>query len=218
MGISEVVFPREPGTLSAYGILFGDIAQDIARSRVLPAACASLPEIAALVGELSRQAAGRLAGDGVEEARWRLEVAADMRYRGQAFELLVPWDDPPGADEAGLEALVSRFHAMHQRRFSYSEPGGAVEIVTLRVKAIGRLPKPDDAPAAPVAHPARKGTRRVFDGDGWRELGIWDRDALTEDDRIEGPAIVEEPFATHFVAAGWTARLGLAGALIARRG
>ncbi|MBD0275766.1 MAG: hydantoinase/oxoprolinase family protein, partial [Acetobacteraceae bacterium] len=192
MGIGEVVFPREPGTLSAYGILFGDIAQDIARSRVLPAERASLPEIAALVGELGREAAARLAGDGVEEARRRFEAAADMRYRGQAFELLVPWDDPPGADEAGLEALVSRFHAMHQQRFSYSEPGGAVEIVTLRVKAVGLLPKPDDAPAVPAARPARKGTRRVFDGDGWRELAIWDRDALAAEDRVEGPAIVEE--------------------------
>ena len=28
--------------------------------------------------------------------------------------------------------------------------------------------------------------------------------ALAPDDRIEGPAIVEEPFATHFTAAGWT--------------
>jgi N-methylhydantoinase A/oxoprolinase/acetone carboxylase beta subunit len=141
-----------------------------------------------------------------------------MRYRGQAFELLVPWDDPPGADEAGLEALVYHFHAMHQRRFSYSEPGGAVEIVTLRVKAIDLLPKPDDAPAAPAPRPARKGSRPVFDGDGWRELAIWDRDALAGEDRIEGPAVVEEPFATHFIAPGWTARLGPAGALIARRG
>ena len=218
MGIREVIFPREPGTLSAYGILFGDIAQDMARSRVLPAERASLPEIAALAGGLRREAEARLAGDGVEEARRRFEVAADMRYRGQAFELLVPWIEPLGLDGPGLDALVSRFHAMHQQRFSYSEPGGAVEIVTLRVKAIGLLPKPDDVPVAPAARPSRKGQRRVFDGADWRDLAIWDRDALTAEDSVEGPAIVEEPFATHFIAAGWTARLGPAGALVARRG
>ena len=218
MGIGEVIFPREPGTLSAYGILFGDIAQDLARSRVLPAERASLPEIAALAGELRREAEARLAGDGVEEARRRFEVAADMRYRGQAFELLVPWDEPPGLDGPGLDALVSRFHAMHQQRFSHSEPEGAVEIVTLRVKAIGLLPKPDDTPAPPSARAPRKGHRRVFDGEGWRDLAVWDRDALAAGDRVEGPAIVEEPFATHFIAAGWTARLGPAGALVARLG
>ena len=217
MGIGEVVFPREPGTLSAYGILFGDIAQDLARSRVLPAERASLPELAALVGDLRRDAAARLAADGVDETRRRFEVAADMRYRGQAFELLVPWDEPPDMGETGLDALVSRFHATHQKRFSYSEPGGAVEIVTLRVKAIGLLPKPDDAPAPLAARASRKGQRRVFDGGGWRDVPIWDRDALTPGERIEGPAIVEEPFATHFIAAGWTASLGAAGALVARK-
>ena len=89
--------------------------------------------------------------------------------------------------------------------------------VTLRVKAIGLLPKPEDAPAPPAARPARKGERRVFDGEGWRDLPVWDRDALTAEDRVDGPAIVEEPFATHFIAAGWSARLGPAGALLARR-
>jgi N-methylhydantoinase A len=212
-----VIFPREPGTLSAYGILFGDVAQDTARSRVLPAGRASLAEIGAAVRGLRHDAEARLATDGVEEARRRYELAADMRYKGQAFELLVPWDEPPEVSEPGLDALVSRFHAMHQRRFSHSEPGGAVEIVTLRVKAIGLLPKPDDAPVPPPARASRKGRRRVFDGEGWRDLAIWDRNALAPDDRIEGPAIVEEPFATHFIAAGWTASLGPAGALVARR-
>jgi N-methylhydantoinase A/oxoprolinase/acetone carboxylase beta subunit len=218
MGIGEVVFPREPGTLSAYGILFGDVAQDIARSRVLAAERASLPEIAALVGDLRREAETRLAADGVDGARRRFEVAVDLRYRGQAFELLVPWDESPDMGETGLDALVSRFHTAHQQRFSYSEPGGAVEIVTLRVRAIGLLPKPDDAPAAPAGRASRKGQRRVFDGGGWRDLAVWDRDALGPDDRIEGPAIVEEPFATHYIAAGWAAGLGAAGALVARRG
>ena len=110
---------------------------------------------------------------------------------------------------------MSRFHATHQQRFSHSEPNGAAEIVTLRVKAIGLLPKPDDAPAPPAARASRKGQRRVFDGEAWRDLPIWDRDALAPGDRVEGPAIVEEPFATHFIAAGWTARPGPAGALLA---
>ena len=93
----------------------------------------------------------------------------------------------------------------------------AVEIVTLRVKAIGLLPKPDDATPATSGAAARKGTRRVHDRGAWREVPIWDRDALGSGDRVEGPAVVEEPFATHFIPAGWTARPGTAGALVARR-
>ena len=46
---------------------------------------------------------------------------------------------------------------------------------------------------------------------------MWDREALTADLVIEGPAIVEEPFATHWIGRGWRARLGPAGSLIATR-
>jgi N-methylhydantoinase A/oxoprolinase/acetone carboxylase beta subunit len=217
IGIREVVFPRDPGTLSAYGILFSDLVQDIARSRVLRADAASLPAIGGLVAELRADADGRLARDGVAAADRSLEVGADMRYHGQAFELLVPWGDVETPDEAALGRLIAAFHAMHRRRFSYANPGDIVEIVTLRVTATGRLPKPSAADPAPAPRPARKASRRAWEGGAWRDLPVWDRDALAPGDRIDGPAIVEEPFATHWVARGWTAALGPAGALIARQ-
>ncbi|WP_309139613.1 hydantoinase/oxoprolinase family protein [Siccirubricoccus sp. G192] len=217
MGITEVIFPREPGTLSAYGILYSDLVQDLARSRLLRAEPGNLPAIAALAAELREEAEARLARDGVAPARRVLELAADMRYHGQAFELLVPWGEVAVPDAAALEMLRARFHEMHQQRFSYSDRNEAVEIVTLRVTAIGRLPKPDAAEAAPAARPARKGTRRVFEAGAWRDLPVWDRDALRPGDVVIGPAIVEEPFATHAITAGWSAVPGPAGALIARR-
>ncbi len=211
MGIREVIFPREPGTLSAYGILFSDLVQDIARSRVMPAVLASLPAIEASIAALRAEAEAGLARDGVPPERREVAVAADMRYHGQAFELLVPWPEMPD-----LAALLARFHAMHRQRFSYADEEEAVEIVTLRAIATGRLPKPDAAEPSPAGRPALKGRRHVFADGVWRELPIWDREALGPDDRIAGPAIVEEPFATHWIGRGWTAALGAAGALIAR--
>jgi N-methylhydantoinase A/oxoprolinase/acetone carboxylase beta subunit len=211
MGIREVIFPREPGTLSAYGILYSDLVQDIARSRVMPAVPASLPAIAALVDELRTEADAGLARDGVAPELREIAVAADMRYHGQAFELLVPWPDA-----LDLPALLARFHAMHRQRFSYADEQEAVEIVTLRAIATGRLPKPDAADASPAPRPALKGTRRVFEDGAWRDVPVWDREALPPEDRITGPALVEEPFATHWIGRGWTAMLGAAGALIAR--
>jgi N-methylhydantoinase A/oxoprolinase/acetone carboxylase beta subunit len=89
-------------------------------------------------------------------------------------------------------------------------------VVTLRAIATGRLPKPETAQASPAARPARKGIRRVYEGGEWREVPVWDREALTMEERITGPALVEEPFATHWIGRGWTAALGAAGALIAR--
>jgi N-methylhydantoinase A/oxoprolinase/acetone carboxylase beta subunit len=216
MGINEVVFPREPGTLSAYGILFSDLVQDLARSRLLRADTAALPAIAALVADLRGEADAKLAADGVAASAREILVAADMRYHGQAFELLIPWGDVATPDSAALEALKQRFHAMHKQRFSYDSQTEAVEIVTLRVTAIGRLPKPEAAEAIPAARPALKGQRRCYEGGAWRDIPVWDREALTSE-TLTGPALVEEPFATHFISRGWTATPGAAGALIATR-
>lgn len=216
LGIREVIFPRDPGTLSAYGILFSDLVQDVARSRLLRAEPASLAAIAETVAALRAEADARLARDGVAEADRSLEVACDMRYHGQAFELLVPWG-APWPDAADLARLVEGFHAMHRQRFSYANAADAVEIVTFRVTATGRLPRPDSRVPPPVDRPARKGRRRAVEGGAWREVPVWDREALRPDDHIDGPAIVEEAFATHWIARGWTAGLDAEGALVARR-
>jgi N-methylhydantoinase A/oxoprolinase/acetone carboxylase beta subunit len=217
LGMTEVAFPREPGTLSAYGILFSDLTQDIARTRLMRANAANLPAITALIGELRAEADARLAADGIPPDRRRIVIAADMRYHGQAFELLVPWGEIATPDVAALVALEADFHTTHKQRFSYANPGDPVEIVTLRAIATGLLDKPEPGDPPPVDRPSRKGTRRIFETGAWRDVPVWDREALRDTDIIEGPAVVEETFATHWITRGWTARLGAAGTLIAKQ-
>lgn len=217
MGMSEVIFPREPGTLSAYGIMFSDLVQDISRSRLFTLGSPALPGLTALIGELREEAEARLARDGVAPADRVLSVAADMRYLGQAFELLVPWGDVTTPDTTALASLEARFHDAHRQRFSYSSEGEVVEIVTLRVTATGRLPRPETTAPAPAERASVKGVRKVFANGIWHQAVIWDREALKPGDAIEGPAIIEEAFATHYIAAGWKAGLADAGAIIATR-
>ena len=52
-----------------------------------------------------------------------------------------------------------------------------MEIVSLRVSAIGRLPKPQGKPSAPP-HGERKPPRhrKVWMGGGWREIAVWSRE------------------------------------------
>jgi N-methylhydantoinase A/oxoprolinase/acetone carboxylase beta subunit len=57
----------------------------------------------------------------------------------------------------------------------------------------------------------------VHDGAALATVPVWDRAALAPEDSVVGPALIEEAFATHWIAAGWTARLCAAGALIVRR-
>jgi N-methylhydantoinase A/oxoprolinase/acetone carboxylase beta subunit len=212
LGITEVILPREPGTLSAYGILFSDLAQDIARSRLLRAEPANQSDIEAGIAALRAEGEARLAADGVPEAQRAIEIAADLRYHGQAFELLVPWPEAPD-----LTALSSRFHAAHRARFSYAAEGEPVEIVTLRATALGRLDKPQEASAMSPEEASQPASRRVWQGGAASAWPVWRRKALRLTDVIEGPAIIEEAFATHVIARGWRASLDPEGAIIARR-
>ncbi len=211
LGMDRVVFPAEASTFSAGGILQSDIVHDLARSRVMPATEESLAEIRATIATLRDQGETLLAADGTPPERRRISITADMRYHGQAFELLVPWPDPG----AGLAPLLDAFNALHRQRFSYANPGDPVEIVTLRLTATGLLP--EVAPARPIAgsagRPAHR--RRVFVGGAWADVEVVQRADLLA--IKAGPLVVEEDYTTVLVPPGWDCGPGPDNTLIATR-
>lgn len=214
LGIREVIFPTDASTFSAFGILFSDITHDLARSRVMPADGNAIPFLVETLAMLRAEGDAMLAEDGVPEADRSAATAIDMRYRGQAFELVVPWQ-VESINAAALDALLSGFHALHMQRFSYNDPGAKVEIVAVRLSAIGatRSVAPEHAGKA-VGEGAFR-TRSVYAGGRWQELAIHRR--VTLRDTITGPALVEEEYTTSFIGEGWTCAPGKAGTLIARR-
>ena len=160
------------------------------------------------------QATEQLDADGIAAPDRTLRLSADLRYKGQAFELTVPWGD--GAfDTAGIAAVRERFHELHQQRFSYANRHDAVEIVTLRVSAIGHLGHPSLVEPAISAKGRPTSTRKVFVTGAWREIDLWRRDQIGSSARVQGPAIIEEDYTTIFVAPGWTLMRGPAGHLVA---
>jgi N-methylhydantoinase A len=217
VGMNEVLFPREPGTFSAFGIMFSDLSHDLVRSRLVRAESANLKILAASIDELRREAHASLDNDHAPSDRRVITISADLRYVGQAFELPVAWSGLDTVDEAALAWLVEAFHSAHRQRFSYANPQDPVEIVALRAVATGLLPKPQPHAYRPKLRPAGKANRSVFVKDEWLEVQVWDRDAIGPEELIKGPAVIEETFATHWIADGWTCALGEAGVLVARR-
>jgi len=113
---------------------------------------------------------------------------------------------------------VEGFHATHRRRFSYANPGARVEIVSLRVSAIGRLPMEGGA-VAPLSATERKAPRRrkIWIGGSWREVEALSRAGIGPDSAIEGPALIEEAYTTVLIAGGWTCRRHASGHLLAEK-
>jgi len=214
LGMDEVIFPPDASTFSAFGILHSDIVHDLARSRVMMAAPGNLERMQALCAELRQQGDALLAQDGLSRDRRFISLFADMRYQGQAFELVVPWGDV-APDAQTLATLIATFHDLHRQRFSYANPGDPVEIVTLRATATGRLPQAQATrdTTAPAGKALPK--RRVFIRDAWTEISIYRRAQLTHP--IHGPALIEEDYTTVYVAPGWQCARGEQDDLIARK-
>jgi N-methylhydantoinase A len=216
LGVSEVVFPADASTFSAYGILHSDIVHDLARSRVMPASPASLPQIEAMLVELRAQGEALLTEDGVPDEARRYAVSVDLRYKGQASELVVPWPEAAGTQEA-LARVVADFHEGHAQRFSYADPAAAVEMVALRLAAVGVL-STGTAGAMPVAVSGTSEameTRPVLLDGAWSDVAVFRRGALAGE--IAGPALIEEEYTTILLTPGWVCAPGPMGALIARK-
>ena len=205
-GIRRVVFPENASTLSAYGILHSDLMHDLVRSRVLNATPENLGAIGPLLENLVADARARLDADAIPESDRHIELAADMHYKGQAFELTVPLRSLQ-LDEAALSVLISDFHDLHRQFFSYSNPGSAVEIVSLRASAIGRLPKP----AARAADARDSGQPSASERSGFPAVGGMSRCGVATT-CFRAPRSRGRPSSRKPTPASFSSRDGVAGA------
>ena len=212
IGITRVVFPRDPGTLSAWGMLYSDVVHALARARLMKADAAAIPALATIVDDLRAEGRQMLTRDGVLDAAQELPVYLDMRYPGQAYEIQVPMQSP-----AALQDAIARFHERHMAQYAHAEPHVTPEIVTVRIAATGRLSKPVERAHLFDGTGQPNAARPVLTNDGWRECPVFKRQELRAGQSITGPLVIEEEHATHFVPPGWTLVVAASGDLIATK-
>jgi N-methylhydantoinase A len=115
----------------------------------------------------------------------RVRPSADMRYGEQVFEVSVPLDHIDFAAPDLLQQMADAFHARHEALYTYSLRDQEAVLVNARVAVVGLLPA---LPRGPPAKPARE--RRIYLGH-WREVPVYDFDALAPEQVIDGPAVIE---------------------------
>ncbi len=185
LNIPRVLVPKGAGTLSALGMLLADFVRDY--SKTLLASTASLDETALLdaFAKLEERARVEYEDEGLVKEDVTLERSCDMRYIGQGFELAVPF----GA------SLQEDFHEAHERRYGYADKARATEIVNIRVRTVGKTPRPtiaekpsgsSDSSAAVVGQ-----TEMMFNG-AEHKAPIYDHDLLRPGNTLNGPALVVE--------------------------
>ena len=202
LGMGEVLVPPAPGIVCAEGLLVSDQKEDFVASQRLPLTDAAMATASDVVGRLAERAAAWFEAENLPEAGRAMELALDLRYVGQNFELITPVAAGASVGPSDLpdtKKLASLFFAAHDRAYGFHDENAAVEIVNFRMTARGRLfdaPPPAEATAAPEM-PEPTGRRPVwFDQDAAVDTPVYRRESLMPGLTFAGPAIVDQLDAT----------------------
>ena len=206
--IPELLVPPSPGTFSAMGLLVTDLRHDFNATHLEPLAATGGESLAPALEALEAQGRQALAADGVDPGRMRFVRQLDLRYVGQSFELAVEVEDA-GFPPEEVRRLAGRFHEEHERAYGFKAPEEPVEIVSIRLSAVGEISKPElrrleaDSGAAPA------GSRPVYfeESEGFVDCPVYGRSGLGAGARIDGPAVVQELDSTTLLHPGYRAEV-----------
>jgi N-methylhydantoinase A len=210
LGSSRVVVPLgdTASVWSALGAASSDLLYVHERS-LIRLAPFDPGELAAAYGGLEDRARERLAADGVSADQITIERIADLKYGGQVNVV----DTPVGGGEftdAVLQQMGDAFEAKYERLYGKGtgHRKAGIELTGIRIRAIGRQPKPDlatsgDAGAEPAGE-SHAGTRRAWDPvrHDFADFDVWRGRELRSGNRVAGPAIVELAETTVILGSG----------------
>ncbi len=208
LGMAGVVVPLYPGVYSAMGLVMSDVKHDYIRSRMTNLAATDEAAINAVFADLEREARADLTDEGFPEGRVVIEPALDMRYAGQGYEMTLPCSAPLAPGDLGK--LRRAFDEEHRKTFGHTAPDEPVEIVSWRLRGVGKVP-PVDLPkfkptGAKLADAVRE-TRAARFGGKTVQCPVYQRERLDVGATFDGPAIVDQLDCTSVIPPGQKVRV-----------
>jgi len=200
IGIRAILVPPSPGILCAEGVAASALEESFVGScRV--AIEGDLAPALSVCAELTTAATQWLNKRDPTGAKGSHDIALDMRYVGQNFELAIPI--PQAASLPRPDWLRRAFLDAHQRKYGHHDPTAAIEIVNVRVTARKARAHPTDQTlslrqihsplASATAHPV------WFSADRPVVAPLIERSALIPGTTLEGPLVITQFDATTLV-------------------
>ncbi len=210
VGIDHVIVPPTPGVLCALGCLMADFRSDFIRTLYLRVSELEPIELERHFSEIEQEARMWLdeqnVAGGVDLSDVQLVRSADMRYRGQSFELTIP---VPGdlSSKTGLQALLDGFHRHYEQIYGHSDREAETEIISIRAQVVGQTIKPGmdvergTNGSSSILKPVGVRTVRLANP-AW-EVPVYERGDLRPGMEIGGPCIIEQYDSTILVTPGF---------------
>jgi N-methylhydantoinase A len=204
--VPEVIVPPAPGAFSAVGLVASNLKRDYVRTLYADLGSIDPAHVAMVIAGMEQAGCAMLHAARVPSERQVLLRQADVRYRRQAYELTVPIAEGE-ITQATLNDLATAFHARHEQIYGHANPAEPVQLVNLRLTALGRQP---DLALASRADPGKKREHHRdvwFVAMGFTATPVHWRDGVAPGTKVVGPAIIEAMDSTTVVPPGWHARV-----------
>ncbi len=192
------IVPRESSIFCAAGMLMSDLEHDFVASFVARFDQIDWKALSATIAKMMGEGDGLLASERIEEGRREFGLKLDCRYARQYHEVSFPVSVEAVRRGDGA-AIAKDFHAEHLRMYGYSleEEDGAIELINVRVRAVGRTQKPafaQEERSGSDASGAIKGERSVYvpEERASRRVSVYDGHRTRHGHYLCGPAVIEQ--------------------------
>ena len=211
LDIRKVIVPFAAGNFSALGILLADLRMDYSRTKVLDATQARSQEaVDRTFEEMTGVAELDLKVQGVDKKDAKISKALDMRYKGQSFDLTIPYN-------GSLKKAIAAFHKAHAKAYTYCLTDRPTEVINLGLSVVHRLPSPPSPKFEGKGDPRPYGQRKtLFDGKAPASLHRWED--LRPGHKGKGPSVIEEKGFTAYVPKGFSWSMDRHGNILMVRG
>jgi N-methylhydantoinase A len=207
LGMQEVVVPTTPGVLSALGGLIADLKSDFIKTLYADLDATTAIVIKSEFDLLRNGAVDWLRRDQGYDGDYALTYSAELRYRGQSFEIDTGLD-PGTIASCDVAAMAASFHREHARVYGHADAQAAIQVISLRLVISGKTAKP-----AFPRHQLKPGTAQpTRQASAWldgaqRQIDVYRRADLVPGQTFAGPAVVTQDDCTTVVPPGYVSRV-----------
>ncbi len=209
--IPKVIVPLFPAHFSALGMLAADERHDFTRTFYADLGAVDFRQLEHTVAEMTTESESALRRQkGVEH-----QIHFDLRYVGQEFTLSVPVA-PKQIKSADRRAIRAAFDRLYDLRYAHHSPEEPVEIVNIRLAAMGKRPKMKFPRVAARRKTAPSRKVEAYLGGAGRAVScpVHRRERLGAGERITGPALVREHGTTTVLFKGDACTVAKTGELV----
>ncbi len=190
MNINRAMLPVMSGVLSALGMIATNPGREMARTYRKHMHQLTTRELQSLFNALLKEGSTELQAEGVNRIDHTFSL--DLRYVGQTFTINVPFTNIPECEES--------FHKLHYRQYGHTL-SAPVELLNVRV----HLEEKRAPLKIPPLQASQEGeTTKLIDlPEIGQQVPVFERETLCGNQKLEGPTLIVERYATSLVLEGW---------------